>query len=347
MSILAPVGGLPGFQTARVATPRIIFRDGMISGWLSGGKIIDGTKSRDIGNTGNIDVLRAGLLMGKITTSGKYANSFIGVLGSAYNGSGTSLTVSAAVATEIIRRIGSTGTLTLTGPPAANGTVSQKTATFSAVGATTVTITALSANEVQRVDMNIASTGGNVVLKIPKADGTFVLTTPAAWSATDATYLANIQAVLDVASGVANGIVVTAIPTVDTDLGFILTFSGTGYAGLPANGLVTVETLPTSSTAATVTRTTTGSDGRMVAGAFIGDTDGSQTPITFIPDGYGIKVTALDGSTSQDQQDALLPIAGTLIAANFLPVWPTDTSLQASIRASLKAVGHYVFDSDF
>src|SRR5206468_1611794 len=129
--------------------------------------------------------------------------------------------------TEIVRRRGSTGTVKITGPPTASGTVRTLTATYSAISSTTMTITALGVNEVQRVNFNIASTAGNVVVKIQKSDGSYVLTTPAAWNATDATYLANIQAVLDVASGVANGIVVTAITATDTDLGFNLTFSGT------------------------------------------------------------------------------------------------------------------------
>ncbi len=350
MSILAPIGGLPGFGTVRTATERLIFRDSVVSGFLSQGKILDGTKSRDPGNTGNIDVLRAGLLLGKVTAApGKYATSVLGVTGGTLTGTGTSITVAAALATEIIRRIGATGTLTLTGPPVASGVVRQMTATYSAVGATTVTITALGVNEVQTVNFNIASTGGSVVLRVPKTDGTFAVTTPISWSATDATYLSSINTALDVATGVTGGIVATAITAVDTDLGFVLTFSGTGYAGLPQpTESVSVETLPTSSTAYNVARTTAGVDGRFIAGSFIGDTDGSQIPLTFIPEGYGVKVSDL-GGTSQDQQFGQFPISGVIITANLLPAYPSDSSLKTWLKTQLSTLtaGKYVFDDAF
>jgi hypothetical protein len=98
-----------------------------------------------------VDILRAGRLMGKITASGLYAPSIIGVLQSAYSKSGsgnTSMTVSAAQATELVRRVGSTGTFQICGPPSANGTVATEQITYSAVNTTTgvITITAASAN---------------------------------------------------------------------------------------------------------------------------------------------------------------------------------------------------------
>ena len=121
-------------------------------------------------------------------------------------------------------------------------------------------------NEVQTVNFNIASTGGTVVFVVPKANGTMVQTVGAAWSATDATYLSNVNSALDTATGVSGGIVATAIASVDTDLGFVLTFSGTGYAGLP-QAMVRVDgTLPTSTTGWNVVRTTAG-----------GISDGTQT----------------------------------------------------------------------
>jgi hypothetical protein len=119
---IAPVGGMPGIRTGRQADHRIIFKGGMYQ-WLPGGKIIDGTKTRDSGNTGATDRLRAGLMMGKVSASGKYANSIIGVTTGAFTSGGTSITVSAAQAAEIVRRVGLTGNLQYVGPPAASGTV--------------------------------------------------------------------------------------------------------------------------------------------------------------------------------------------------------------------------------
>ena len=312
--------------------------------FLSQGRYIDGTKSRDPSNSTDVGVLQPGLVMGKIT-AGNYAPSIYGVLNGALTSVGTTVTALAAVITELIRRKGATGTFKITGPPTTAGIVRTLTATYSAASGTTATITALGVNEVQTVNMNIASTGGNVVLKIPKSDGTFILTTPAAWSATDATYISNIQAVLDVASGVANGIVVTAITSVDMDLGFVLTFSGTGYANLPANGLVTVETLPTSSTSAQVTRTTAGVDGRFVTGSLIQPVDGSESLLSFLPDwDAGIKVTDDAGASVAVVDFPKFPTGGEVDCTQLVN-FPADASLRTWLQQQLSSSmgGKYIF----
>lgn len=115
--------------------------------YLSAGRIIDGTKARDPGHTGDVDVLRPGLLMGRITTGGKYANAIIGAVATAAASGATALTATPAAATELVRRVGATGTFNLTGPPSAAGTVATQVATYSAVNVTTgvVTVTALAA----------------------------------------------------------------------------------------------------------------------------------------------------------------------------------------------------------
>lgn len=135
------MNGLPGIGTTRTATPRKILASlaGLLC--LPGGKIIDGSKSRDTENTGDLDVLTAGLLMGKITSSGKYAPTILGVLQGAYTSGGTSITVTAAQATEIVRRIGVSGNLIIVGPPTAGGTVATITKAFSAVNTGTGAIT--------------------------------------------------------------------------------------------------------------------------------------------------------------------------------------------------------------
>jgi len=115
---------------------------------LPGGVVIDGSNSRDPLNSGDVDVLRDGLVMGK-TASGKYAPSILGVLSQAYDKDGSSATtmvVSAATATEIARRIGTSGTFKVTGPPTASGTVTTETITFSAVDTDTGAITVTTAS---------------------------------------------------------------------------------------------------------------------------------------------------------------------------------------------------------
>lgn len=137
-----PIVGLPGPRTARTAQHRLVFRDHTMQCDLSGGKVVDGTLSRDQGNTSDVGYLRPGLLMGKVTSSGKYAPSVIGLTNAAY-ASGTSLTVTAAAATELARRVGASGAVRIIGPAAASGAIAEETLTYSAIAGTTVTITAL------------------------------------------------------------------------------------------------------------------------------------------------------------------------------------------------------------
>ena len=142
-----PITGLPGVGTARVSTPReITAGNAQFAQFVPGLRTIDGSRSRDPLNSPDVDVLRAGMLLGKTSTN-KYAPSLIGVLTVAAAAAATSLTVSAATSTEIVRRIGTTGTFKLTAPPAAAGTVATQGVTFSAVNTSTgvITCTATSA----------------------------------------------------------------------------------------------------------------------------------------------------------------------------------------------------------
>jgi hypothetical protein len=79
--------------------------------------------------------------MGRVSGTNKYATSIIGLSTSALTTSATTLQTTAAAATEVQRRVGNSGTLTLTGPPAASGTVASVTVTFSAVNTSTGAIT--------------------------------------------------------------------------------------------------------------------------------------------------------------------------------------------------------------
>jgi hypothetical protein len=191
---LSPFFGRPGVGAARTASYRNVFRSGTNIRFLSGGALIDGT-SRDYGNSDNLFLLRPGLLMGRVTATKKWKPSVFGVTTGALAGGGTSITLSAAQAVELVRRVGATGSITLTGPPAANGTARSSVVPYSAVNTTTgvVTITAQGANQAEDVRTNPAATGGNIQLNVSKPDGTRVTTANAAWSATDATYIAAVQ----------------------------------------------------------------------------------------------------------------------------------------------------------
>ena len=338
------ITGMPGVSAERLVAFRRVFR-GYAEEWLPGGKTIDGSISRDPTNTGNTNVLQPGLVMGRAGAAGSsYAPSIYGLSTVALASSGTTLTAGAATIAEILRRKGATGTFKITGPPAASGVVRTATATYSALGTTTATITALGANEVQQVNFNIASTGGTVQLQVPKANGQMITTTTAAWNTTDATYIANIQAVLDVATGVANGIVVSAISATDMDLGFQLTYSGTGYAGLPQPMAAVIGTLPTSSTTWTISRVTTGSNGAFVAGSLIQPSDGSETPLTFVGESDGgTLVTDMFGANII-VPFSRMPISG-VVDAGQLVNWPADSSLQTWLMNQLSTAsgGKFVF----
>lgn len=331
---LAP--GTPGISSQYSATPRSVWASANDRHYLPGMFTIDGSKSRDPRNTSNTDFLQAGTLMGKITSGGKYAPSILGLSDTAYNGS-TTITLLPATAVELVRRIGTTGTFKVTGPPTAAGVSRTQTLTYSAVNTTSgaTTVTALSVNQVENIRFNIASTAGNLQLNVAKPDGTFVTTANAAHSATDATYLAAINSALDTATGVIGGIVASAISAVDPDLGFKLTYSGTGYAGLPWRRAEVV-VIPTTSTEALYEPVTTAVDGRHVASSPIRPTDGSETALTFIDnDGQPLKVTDAFG-TSMDVDFGPFPFGGPVLSTNFIN-WPADTSTRAALQAELNS----------
>lgn len=153
----------PGFGTARTASHRTVFKQ-RSGEYLTPGFKIDGTKSRDAGNTGYVNVLRAGKVMGKITTGGKYRPSIIGVNTAAYADNDTTITVGVATATEIARlkTLGGGGNLSLkfVGPPTAAGTVAETALTVTAVDTTAGTITV--------GDLNLDKVAGSFIMP---ADG--------------------------------------------------------------------------------------------------------------------------------------------------------------------------------
>jgi hypothetical protein len=163
-----------------------------------------------------------------------------------------------------------------------------------------------------------------------------------AWNATDATYLASINTALDTATGVVGGIVATAIPSVDPDLGIRLTYSGTGYAGLPWTP-AQVNLFPTSSTWAHYEAVTTAVDGRFVTSSLIQPTDGSETITTFVPDGYPLTVTDETG-TSQDQPFSKLCVGGMIDTAQLID-YPADASLKTYVKSALDVIagGKFIF----
>lgn len=119
--------------------------------FLPGGGTIEGSKTRDPGNSASSTLsLRPGLLMGRITASGYWANSIIGATAAAYTSGDLTVTVSAASAAELVRRVGASGTFKLVGPATAGGSNNTTTVTYSSVNTTTgvITVSDIGANRI-------------------------------------------------------------------------------------------------------------------------------------------------------------------------------------------------------
>ncbi len=375
---------MPGIGTTIVSAYKAIWLGRGGVQYLPGGGTIDGNNARDPNNTysGNLpnaqtsytNVLEPGLLMGKITASGFYGASVFGLTSAAIGGGQTSLTVPAAAAAEIARRIGQSGNLTLTGPNVSGGTVRSKTIAFSAVNTTSgvVTITA---------DASASVSAVNAVEALPFVDstgsGTFTLTIEGittgaiTYSSTAATLYANINTALNAAFGtsaiVASGASLAAI---------ILTFSGTGYSGRPINnssngtvsGVKVIATLLTGATGFTVgnnptssgvgaalaggsTTTTAGvtavsaDEGEFIVGSLVQPADGSQTIKTFVDEEDGIRVTDMNGN-GLNIQFPRIPIAGGTVNSPNIVNYPSDPSLQAYVKAALNVSGPFTFSDN-
>lgn len=339
-----PQTGLPGMSAGRSSEHRRLMFSEVGKVNSPGFHTIDGSKSADIGNTGNVRTIRAGKVMGKITSSGKWAPSIIGTVRTAYDGSTTLTTVATgALATELVRRIGSTGTFKVTGPATAGGTVRTLTLTYSNANTSSgdITVTAANVNEVQTLNFT-NSPSGTFRIGIYDYTGKLQYTQPITYSATPATLVSNINTALDavLASGavVASGSAVTAIA---------LTFSGTNYAATAQTNLVLIDTDALTAGDVDITRTTTGVDGRFIAGAYIQPTDGSEDMRLLVGDGWGIPCTDID-LTSEDQNwtDWAEAICGGIVDDAQIIDLSSDTALLAYTKAQLRLRGVYIFSTD-
>lgn len=324
--MINPVLGQPGIQTGTSVVYGQVFKQPESVLYLPYGGHIDAS-AQDFGSTNPL-CLRAGLAMGQVSATKKWLPAFMGkVLTSAVGPTDTTFTVSVAAAKELVRRIGTSGTFKLTGPPTANGVVRTVVVTYSAVNTSTgvITITAIGVNEVQTVALGATMTAGTIGLTVTKSDGTIQQAKAAFdtnWTTTVSDLQTNINALLG-ASAVALAVTNTHDMTV--------TFSGTGYLALP-QPLVSVDvTGATSTTTGSVSRTTAGVDGRFAVGSFVQPSDGSETPRTVIPDGSGILMTT--GNVS-DVDFPQIAYKGLLRTAGIID-YPTDTGLQAWLRSNM------------
>ena len=135
---------LPGTTAGDTWTPRELIKNGQAE-LMAGTFVLSGANSRDTGNDPT-DIIRNGMPLGKITTGGLLAPSILGVTTNAEAIGSTSIQASAAVVTELVRRIGASGTFKLIGPAVANGQWQEETVTYSAASTTNITCTAITKN---------------------------------------------------------------------------------------------------------------------------------------------------------------------------------------------------------
>lgn len=311
---------------------------------LPGLFILAGEDARDPLNSVDVRELRAGLLVGRNTTTKKFGCSIIGVTGEAVDGAETEIDVAAAVATELIRRQGASGTFKLTGPPTAGGTVRTLTATYSAVAATAITITALGAAAVWTLTPVDGTDGGTFKLRVTLEDGTFEDTADITFNATGATFQAAIDAAIEALTILPDDAVTVA--STDTTGVSVMTF----ISSLGAVKVQVIESLLTDGGVfegqPELVETTTGVNGEFVAGSFIQPTDGTETPVTIFLGRQGYPVKAVDVNDNDRDLELGTHLIGGLVDSSQIINWPSDTALQAWLVNQLNATGQANFTFD-
>lgn len=211
---------LPGIGTERTSTPRklLLTTEGMLT--LPLGRVISGANSRDPANTGDLDVLRAGMVMGKRSNDEKYAPSILGKLTALAAFDDATLTVSAATSVEVLRRITAGGVFRLVGPRVTGEAVRTRKLGLSASAAGTITLAANAAvAEIQTSTIDAVMTAGTFTMSYRG------YTTAAI--AFDAT-VAQIQAALELLPSINSGdVVMEAAHEPDTEVTATWTFAAT------------------------------------------------------------------------------------------------------------------------
>ena len=173
------VVGMPGIGNSKTATPREILLSQAGAVYSPKRITIDGSKSRDAGNTGNLDVLRAGMIMAKRFDDAKYAPLILGLTTAV--GTTTTLTVSAATAVEVNRRFGSSGTQEMVIVSDINDATYEETVvtseaiTHSAVDTSTGVITVDAMGSTHASGSLLLAVDGTRVDELPRLQNLFIL----------------------------------------------------------------------------------------------------------------------------------------------------------------------------
>jgi hypothetical protein len=182
MGLLYDAGAVPGIGATQTAAFRkvLLTGDGVL--YLAGGGRLDGTKSSDPSNTNDAGnamptVLQGGILLGKVTSTGKYATSVIDVLQAATLGGATSFKLTPAGAAELLRRIGSSGNCTITGAPTASGVVVLTIVAFTSINVTSGVVQCTAITPAITAGAFVGDTDGSATptTLLAKEDGMFVV----------------------------------------------------------------------------------------------------------------------------------------------------------------------------
>lgn len=133
--------GMPSVGAVNTAAIGLIYSGSDQPAYKPGGGQIVGAKSRDPGNTPDVDILRTGTIMARHSTSGLYAVWAIGTFQAATLANATTLTLTVAQATELVRRIGASGSITVVGSATAGGSLVTEVVTYSGVNRSTGAVT--------------------------------------------------------------------------------------------------------------------------------------------------------------------------------------------------------------
>jgi hypothetical protein len=156
--------------------------------------------------------------------------------------------------------------------------------------------------------------------------------------------------------GLSTSATASAATTIQTDIntaaeivrriGASGTFKLTGppvASGTVATQVITYTAVNTSTGAITCSAT----GAAAVTASLIQPTDGSDTIFTLVADLYGIKVTDQTNVNRVDVFDPQLLVAGGTINSQMIVNYPSDPSLQAYVKAAIKAfAGNVTFSDD-
>ena len=216
-----------------------------------------------------------------------------------------------------------------------------------------VTITALGVNEVQTVAFPGLTAGtlsaGTFRFRLKDKNGI--------WQSfgdyAAATAVSVCQTDLDLALG-ASAVVIAATASTTFAGGFTLTFSGTGYAGLPQDAIVldgtgTALVSGSTRTIASVTRTTAGVAGAFVIGSWIQPTDGSENIKTLFRS--PTKMGEWDLNALLQNIDIIYPevLLRGFIRTGYIINYPVDTVFATFMKNQIRSNsgGYWQFDDDF